>query len=404
MKLLKNKICKYKRLIIVCFAFSALVVSCRIQESKNSDGMSSIKYYTCGMHPNVNVSVQEYVKGQKLCPICNMNLILVEKTTGNGLAGIAYIESKKSQQQSRTDIRRVTVPVEQLERAGIQSEVIKKRTLCKTIRTVGQIAYDPDMLIAQEELTAALESAGYMQEGASAEIIERADNLVESSKNKLRLLGLSDDQIEELVRTRKVQKGLILPENKMWVYGDIYEYEIGWVASGRKITVKSESFPGENFHGTISAIDRVVNPKTRSVKFRAEIDNPGLKLKPQMYVDVEIQGICVNEDGDDKVPAVPKEAIIDTGERKIIWVDIGNSIFEGREIEAGLEGVSLIDGDGRSFYPVFSGVHEGERVVTKGNFLIDSQSQITGVAASGYGGALGAESREKENKPVVHQH
>jgi multidrug efflux pump subunit AcrA (membrane-fusion protein) len=350
------------------------------------------------MHPSVKVSVEEYEKGQTQCPICNMNLIPVTETVKEESMSAEHMARKEAGQISTSGVDRVTVPVEQLERAGVQSEVIRKRTLCKTIRTVGQIAYDPDMLIAQEELISALKSLDEIQVGASPEIIERAQSLVESSKRKLRLLGLSDEQIEGLTKTRKAQEGLVLPEDKMWVYGDIYEYEIGWVSPGRNVMVMTESFPGEKFNGTISAIDPVVNPKTRSVKFRAEIDNPELKLKPQMYVDVEIQGICINEDGEDKVPAVPKDSIIDTGARKVVWIDMGGGVFEGREVEAGMEGVSLIDGDGRKFYPVFSGVKEGEKIVTKGNFLIDSQSQISGTAAAAYGGALG------EEGATVHQH
>ncbi len=101
------------------------------------------------------------------------------------------------------------------------------------------------------------------------------------------------------------------------------------------------------------------------------------------------------------VLAIPKDAVLDTGIRKIVWVDRGNGEYEGRKIQIGPEATATVDKKEAKFYPVLSGVGEGEKVVTKGNFLIDSQSQITGVAASAYGGALGAE--EKEETPV-HQH
>lgn len=388
--MIRNNIFKYFLAMLISFTLGVSMISCGRKEAKVSDQMSGIKYYTCGMHPSVNVSPEEYEKGQKLCPICNMNLLPVKEASPGKDMG------------SPIKVKQVSVPLEQLKRAGIKSEVITKRTLCKNIRTVGQVAYDPELLIAQEELISAVKGLTEIQEGTSPEITERAQSLVDSSKRKLRLLGLSDQQIDEIAKTSETQRGLVLPEEKMWVYGDIYEYEIGWVSPGRNVTVTSESFPGEKFNGTISAIDRVVNPKTRSVRFRAQIDNPEIKLKPQMYVGVVIQGVCINEDGEDKVPAVPKDSVIDTGARKIIWIDMGGGTFEGREIDAGMEGVSLIDGDGRKFYPVFRGVREGEKVVTKGNFLIDSQSQISGTAAAAYGGALGDD--EKEAGPTVHQH
>jgi len=383
--------------------FSALLSSCGQGKTKQAQVPQhkadvKVMYYTCGMHPSVRISPKEYKEGQKSCPICNMNLVPVKKRTASpaGIEHKDHLERRVSRNEAdgkQSVLRKVDIPVEQLKRVGVQSELVTKRTLCKNIRTVGQIAYDPDLLIAQEELVSVLKSLDEIEEGINPEITDRARKLVESSKRKLRLSGLSTEQIEEIAKTRVVQKGLILPEKKMWVYGDIYEYEISWVHSGSKITVTTESFPGKKFHGEISAIDPVINPKTRSVRFRAQINNPDLKLKPQMYVDVVMQGICINKDGEDKVPAIPKDAVIDTGLRKIIWIDMGDGVFEGREVEIGMEGTSIIDGDGRRFYPVFKGIEEGEKVVTKGNFLIDSQSQITGIAASAYGGALGDEGK-----------
>jgi hypothetical protein len=109
----------------------------------------------------------------------------------------------------------------------------------------------------------------------------------------------------------------------------------------------------------------------------------------------------MSPDGAHMVLAIPKDALLDTGTRKIVWVYKGGEEYEGRIIEVGPTSTAVIDEKEVSFYPVLKGLEEGELVVTKANFLIDSQSQITGVAASSYSGAIGA---EEEPAPPLHQH
>ncbi|MBU1863141.1 MAG: efflux RND transporter periplasmic adaptor subunit [Candidatus Omnitrophica bacterium] len=388
-------------LLLVCCVYifaGMMLTSCgqkHVEEKTQHTMDKDIEYYTCGMHPSVHVLPEEYAKGSTNCPICNMFLIPVKKVTTQTMTQ----EDGHNVPQNKGP--RVVIPQDQLQRAGVRTELVERRKVCKSIRTVGRIAYDPDLVVAEEELLSSLTSMESIQEGTSTEIIERARSLITSSKRKLRLLGLSEDQIAEISTTRQIQKGLILPEKTMWVYGDLYEFEISWVGPGAQITVTTESFPGEKFYGVVSAIDPVIDQKTRSVKFRAQVENPDLKLKPNMYVSVIIEGICVVISGEGNVIAVPKEAVLDTGVRKIVWVDAGSGNFERREIEIGSEGISSVENTERKFYPVFSGLSEGDLVVTKGNFLIDSQSQITGGAGSSYGGALGGET---ESSRPLHQH
>ena len=217
----------------------------------------------------------------------------------------------------------------------------------------------------------------------------------------MRLLGLGAGQIDELKDTREVHTSLILPDEKMWVYGDVYEYELNWVKVGEKVEVTASSFPGEALLGVISSVNPVLDPKTRSVTFRAEIENPGLKLKPEMYVDLVIQSMYTGPGGEHMVLAIPKDAVLDTGVRKIVWVDKETGEYEGRIVEVGPLANTMVDGAEKSFYPLLRGIAEGERVVTRANFLIDSQSQISGVAAASFSGALGV---EEENLPAAHQH
>lgn len=431
-----------------------------------------IEYYTCGMHPSVKVSVQEYKKGTVNCPICNMKLVpvykngrkksaegrgeilfyrnpmnpaITSKVPAKDQMGMDYIPVYASQEQNtyygcgmegqehvfrieeiegmtkcpicgmplkkltpeeadklKGVVSRVRIKGEELQRAGIKTEAVKKGRLYKEIRTVGKVAYDPHLAVAEEEFISALKAYDTIKEGKIDEIKERAYSLVESAKRKLLLLGLSGDQIAELETTRRPHTSLVLPEKKMWVYGDAYEYELGWVKAGEKVRVVASSLPGEEFKGVVASVNPVLNPKTRSVTFRVEVDNPGLELKPEMYVDIYIMSAYAGPDGGRETLFVPQNAVLDTGKRKIVWLDMGRGEYEGREITTGPRASVEEDGRSISVYPVLIGLREGDVVVTKANFLIDSQSQITGTAASAFGGALGAEN--KENAPPAHQH
>jgi multidrug efflux pump subunit AcrA (membrane-fusion protein) len=297
--------------------------------------------------------------------------------------------------------RRIKISDEQIMRAGIKTKIVERRHLYKKIRTVGRVAFDPELAIAEEEYISSLKALDKIEGGTISEIRDRTANLVNAAKRKLKLLGLSEKQIKELEKTRQVQTNLILPEEKMWIYGYVYENELGWVKTGEKVKVTTSQNGGE-FHGNIVSLSPVVDPRTRSVTFRAEINNVGLKLKPGMYVDVEIQSMYTSPSGDHMVLVIPKSALLDTGQRKIVWIDRGNGEYEAREVQVGPEAISIIDEKEVKIYPVLKGLREKELVVTKANFLIDSQSQITGKAASAYGGALDTE--EKKAPPILHIH
>ncbi len=340
------------------------------------DQKGAIDYYTCGMHPSVRVSVKSYKSGDTHCPICSMPLTPVKK-------------AKASRGEDENVISQVEIMARELKLAGVRTEPAVKRRLFKEIRAVGTVAYDPQLAVAQDEFISAIRSRDRARQGGLQEVIDRAASLVESSRRKLQLLGLSSQQIKSLETAQKVQENLVLPEDKMWIYGDVYEYELDWVKEGAHVKAETIAVPGEEFSGQIVSINPVVDSRTRSVRFRALVDNPGKKLKPEMYVDVEIMSAYPSQGGEE-ILSIPKSALLDTGRRQIVWVDKGKGNFEGRRVEVGPETTAHAD-DPRKFYPVLKGLKEGERVVTKGNFLIDSQSQITGVASSAYGGAMGDE-------------
>jgi len=339
----------------------------------NEEG--EISHYTCGMHPSVRVEVENYKKGDTKCPICFMPLTPVKMSL------------TEDQTFDENVISKVEIKLSELKLAGVQTETVKRQQLFKEIRAVGKVAYDPQMAIAQDEFISAVKAYEKAKMGGVPEIAERSESLIESSKRKLQLLGLNEQQIEGLEKSKEVQSNLILPGEKMWIYGDVYEYELQWIKKGSFVKVRPISLSGEEFFGEVVSINPVVDPRTRSVRFRALIDNPNEKLKPEMYADIEIMSQYTDTDGNENVLSIPKNALLDTGRRRIVWVDKGDGQFEGRAVEIGPESIGH-SRDVAKFYPVLKGLKEGEKVVTKGNFLIDSQSQITGVAASSYGGAL----------------
>lgn len=441
-------------------------------------GGRHVEYYTCGMHPSVRVSPEEYAKGTVNCPICGMKLVPVFKKEegtekqvekrilfyrnptdpsqtslkpmndkngnpyipvyeetgensnyyGCGMEGAEHVFDikgiegmrcpicgmplKKLSKEEADKLRGVAGHVEvtgkEAALAGVLTEPVKKMELSKKIRTVGRVAYDPMLAVAEEEYISALNASQKIARGGFAEIKKRSQALVESSAKKLELLGLNSDQIQELRRTRKPHSSLVLPEDKMWVYGDVYEYEMSWLKPGQNVQITAEAVPGVIFDGKISSIVPVIDPKTRTARFRVEVNNPNLKLKPDMYVDIETMSEYETPNDQKEVLAVPKSAVLDTGTRKIVWVDEGGGKYEGREIVTGPAAAANVGGKTVEFYPVLKGLEEGDLVVTKANFLIDSQSQITGEVSTSYGGALGTqkndEQKDEEKPDQIHQH
>ncbi len=137
---------------------------------------------------------------------------------------------------------------------------------------------------------------------------------------------------------------------------------------------------------------------TRGVRARVQIENPEGKLKPNMYGDA-----FIHIDLGEKL-ALPKEAVLDTGLRKIVYIDLGKGQFKAQEVELGPEAVAVADGQESKFFPVIKGLSENEIVVTTGNFLIDSQSQLTGGMSALWGGATEIKQEGESEVKTQHQH
>jgi Cu(I)/Ag(I) efflux system membrane fusion protein len=313
---------------------------------------------------------------------------------------------------------------------GVKTEIIKKRPLSREIRTVGRVAYDekrvedvhtkiegwveklyvdflgeevkkgapllsiysPELVSTQEEYLLALKYRKSLAASPFSAVSEGADTLLSSTRKRLELFDITPRQIDEIEKSGKVRKDLVLHSpahgvviektvqegmyvqpgknlytiadiSDVWIYADIYEYELPWLKLGQSADMNLSYLPGKAFHGKIIFIYPFLDKKSRTVKVRMEFANPGWELKPDMYTNVTIRSKI-----SDAALTVPTEAVLRTGERDLAILALGGGKFLPRQVRLGAEG--------EGYYQVLSGLSEGDRVVTSAQFLIDSESKL----------------------------
>jgi RND family efflux transporter MFP subunit len=253
--------------------------------------------------------------------------------------------------------------------------------------------YSPDLVSAQEEYLLALQQQSSLSNSSYPSIREGAQRLLEASRTRLRYWDLTEEQIEELAKEKKVRKtltvysptnGVVTKKNafeghyvkegteqyeivdlsKVWVDVDIYEYELPWVRQGMPAEMNLAYLPGKSFHGKVLYIYPYLEAKTRTAKLRLEFSNPDYELKPDMYANINLKSTIAKD-----TLVIPQEAVIDSGVRQIVFVAEGGGKFRAREVKIGLEGN---DND----YQVLAGLKEGEEIVLSAQFMLDSESQL----------------------------
>ncbi|HLJ49720.1 MAG TPA: efflux RND transporter periplasmic adaptor subunit [Bryobacteraceae bacterium] len=244
--------------------------------------------------------------------------------------------------------------------------------------------YSPEMLASEQELLVALRARDEMKASPSHEAYENSLILVEAARRRLELWDLSAEQIAELELTRRPARtvtmfspasGFVMSRNafpsqrvspdtelfaigdlsRVWIMADVFETDIQKIHEGQAAVI------GQGIQAKVSYIQPQMDPTTRTMKVRLEVANPGLRLKPDMFVDVEFR---VGVSGRLSVPA---DAVIDTGLRKTVYVDKGDGNLEARQVETGDRMGDRVQ--------VLRGLRAGERVVASGTFLIDSEAQ-----------------------------
>lgn len=265
------------------------------------------------------------------------------------------------QPAAENKLGQVNISQERQQLIGIKTGYAQVLPLQKVIRTVGTVAYDPELYSTQTEYAQAVLARDKAYENADPKIIENAEELLSAAQLKLQRLGLSNDLI---YATSQGDNSLLIGVDNglIWIYGKIYENEIPLVKKGMLVHISTKSLPGKMFMGKIAAVDTVIDEATRSLKIRAAIKNEKGALKPNMYVDALIEVPL------GKKLAVPEEAVLDSGERQIVYTIKNGSIFEPRNVVVGQRAEGYLE--------ILTGLKAGEKVVTSGNFLIDSESKL----------------------------
>lgn len=327
---------------------------------KDAKGGSKALFH-CPMHPTYTSETQSG------CPICGMDLVPIERDEDEG--GDEHSAHKvEGQARVRVDSRRRQL-------IGLKTETAAWRVMTRIIRTVGRVAYDPELYRTQEEYLTALASYRTIAAGSSQEAARRAKTLLDSSRLRLKILGLADPQIKELEKIGKPEVGLLLSQGKgqkPWLYADIYESEVRYIKVGQTVEAVSASLPGERFEGKVKAIDPTINPKTRSVRIRVQLTDPKGLLRPDMYMNSRI-----HVDLGERL-SISAEAVVDTGVRQVVFVDEGEGYIAPRLATLGVRSEDHVE--------VREGIEDGEKVVTSGNFLIDSESKLKAAIAGMSGG------------------
>ena len=265
----------------------------------------------------------------------------------------------------------VVISPERQQLIGIQTSLVKEKELSTTIHAVGRVAHDPELYNALAEYKGAVESFERVKNSPLPQVRQQGESLVKASELKLRLMGFSEAQIQEYLKSNPNDTSLLLPSNRAWVYADIYEYESGLIEVGQKALITSPALPRLRFEGKVKVIDSVLNSMSRTLRVRIEVDNPDKALKPEMFADVTIEASLGEK------LAIPEEALFDTGTNQIVFVDKGEGHIEPRQVRVGYEA--------SGYYEVLEGLSKGEKVVTYANFLVDSESRLR-AAAQGMGG------------------
>jgi membrane fusion protein, copper/silver efflux system len=249
--------------------------------------------------------------------------------------------------------------------------------------------YSPDLLSVQQEYLLALRTRKALSEGGVAS--GAGDDLVEAARERLRLWDIPETEVERLEKSGKPTKNLTLYSpmtgvvtkkeivmghrlnegdmpyeitdlSRVWVLADAYETDLSRIRLGMPATLSLQAFPNRIFKGKVIFIDPILDPKTRTAKVRIEFPNPKGELKPEMFGEVTLQ--TEKREG----LRIPADAVIDSGSKKVVFVALGEGKLQPREVQVG-----PVTGDA---VEVLSGLEAGEKVVTRANFLVDSESRL----------------------------
>lgn len=384
--------------------------------------------YTCPMHPFI-------IKDKPgACPICGMTLVPVKKQEG-GKPQDKEMKAIEQVSLSPTQMVMANVATVKVNRKPLDKEinavgivqydqsrqakvtawvsgridrlyVDKVGDYVSTRRPVAEV-YSPDLVATEQEYLLALKSRDQLKYSPVSSISQSGEGLVESALQRLKLWGVKDYQIAQLEKSGKPDirlpiytplSGIVIDKlvlngqyvkegdplfniadlSSVWTELEVYENDFPFIKIGQKVEITSQSYPGKTFTGRVSYIYPFLDPKTRTVKVRVEIPNPGLKLKPDMFVNAAVKVPL----GD--VLTVPVTAVLFTGTRKVVWVETKPGAFVPHDVQVG----ARVGDD----VQILSGLLRGDKIAATGGYLIDSEYQLSTGADSMPGMKMGKKS------------
>ncbi|MFN2368505.1 MAG: efflux RND transporter periplasmic adaptor subunit [Desulfurivibrionaceae bacterium] len=382
-----------------------------LAEAAESDEVDeATQLYTCSMHPFI---IRE-APGK--CPICFMDLVPVRDQEGRREEGddgtIITIDPVTQQNMGvrtapvvRRDLQRTVrtvglVAYPESAQYTVNAKIDGWIETLHVSRTGESVAsgqplleiYSPELVSAQEEFLLAVRQSKTQADSPFPEIAAGARGMLSASRQRLSYWDITPEQIAALEESGKINKTLTLYASqagivtrkavnagafvkagqellelsdlsRVWIYADIYEYELPWVKEGQGVTIDFP-YPHASLSGKIAAIYPYMEAKTRTVKARIEVDNRDRELKPEMYVNVSIAG-----HGVEQALTIPGEAVLRSGQYETVFVALGDGRFDPRRVRLGLE-----SDDG--LVQILDGLHEGETVVTSAQFMLDSESRL----------------------------
>ena len=253
--------------------------------------------------------------------------------------------------------------------------------------------YSPELVTAQQELLLARDNYRALEKSSFSQISDSAGRLLDAARMRLELWDVSKRQVARLeesgevrrtmtlyapydgvVTTKMVSEGMYVKPGmalldladltRVWVLADIYEYQLPWVKVGQPVRVEMPYLRDRVLNARVSYLYPFVEAKTRTIKARIEFDNPDLELRPDMYVNVYLEGQQVKD-----ALLIPQEAVLYSGEQQTVFIAQAGGRFEPRQVKTG-----LLDENGH--IEVIQGLFEGEVVVTSSQFLLDSESKL----------------------------
>ena len=256
--------------------------------------------------------------------------------------------------------------------------------------------YSPDLLATQDEYLLALRAQAQLAASPLDEAKANAASLVASARERLRLWDVTDAQIAALEHRGKAEpvltvyapsSGIVLKREALpgkyvepgttlyeiadlsmvWISADIYESEMAVTKVGQPVAITFSAYPGETFSGKVAYVYPTLNAEARTVRVRLELPNPELKLKPGMYGNVILQTNAV------RTLVVPKEAVLNTGLRQLVFMDRGQGRYEPASVKLGRRSQDAVE--------VMEGLKEGDQIVTSANFLLDAESKLTSASS-----------------------